>query len=441
MTAPVGGVTSPHEEAALLEWVEELNEGAGIEAHGRMEIGLAHGATVVEQPEQLEVSRREVHGGVGGAQAPHRFMTEEREQETGARATLLEQAATLRLGVGWYHAGVVYLQKQLLKTNNVLPYDITGDPGGIMRAIAVEDFSVGPKLVELPVPEPGRGEVLVKVHAASVNGFDATVSSGALQGMMEHHFPVVLGKDFSGQVEAVGESVSGLAPGDAVFGVLMREFLGDGTFAEYVVVPEAIGLAKMPSGLDYAEAGALGLAGAAAVAGLDALAPSHGHSLLIAGATGGVGSLAIQLARARAAEVIATARPGEEARFVAELGANETADYTADMEAVLRSRYPEGVDAVLHLAGDAAQLARLVRSGGRLASTLGVGADQLLGPEISATAVMAMPGAPVLSSLGAETAAGRLRVPIQRQYRLEEVPQALGDFGQGTLGKLAVAIA
>jgi NADPH2:quinone reductase len=309
-----------------------------------------------------------------------------------------------------------------------------------MRAVAIEDFKVGPTEVELPVPKPGPGEVLVKVRASSVNGFDVAAASGMLQGMMEHRFPVVLGKDFAGTVEAVGDGVSKVALGDQVFGVLMREFMGDGTFGEYVVVPEAIGLAKMPSALDHAVAGALGLAGAAATASIEALAPSAGQTVLIAGATGGVGALAIQLAHARGAHVIATARPGEEARFVTGLGADSVVDYTGDIAATIRSAWPTGVDAVLHLAGDALLLAQLVRPGGRFASTLGVGADQLEAPGLTATAVMAMPTAGVLEALAADVAAGKLLVPIRHAYRLEDVPQAIADFARGTLGKLAIAI-
>jgi NADPH2:quinone reductase len=309
-----------------------------------------------------------------------------------------------------------------------------------MRAVAIEDFKVGPTAVEVPMPEPGPGEALVKVAASSVNGFDVAAASGMLQGMMEHRFPVVLGKDFAGTIEEVGDGVSSVAPGDQVFGVLMREFMGDGTFGEYVIVPAAIGLAKMPPGLDHAVAGALGLAGAAAAAAIDALAPSTGQTVLIAGATGGVGALAIQLAHARGAHVIATARPGEEARFVTGLGADSVIDYTNDVETTVRSGWPAGVDAALHLAGDAQQLARLVRPGGRFASTLGVGADQLETPDFTATAVMAMPSAGVLDLLAADVAAGKLLVPIQHTYQLEDVPQAIVDFARGTLGKLAIAI-
>jgi NADPH2:quinone reductase len=261
-----------------------------------------------------------------------------------------------------------------------------------------------------------------------------------LKGMMEHRFPVVLGKDFAGTVEKAGEEISNVVVGDEVFGVLMREHLGDGTLADYVVVPGGIGLTKISPGLDQATAGALGLAGAAAYAAVDAVAPSSGETVLISGATGGVGAIATQLASARSAEVIATARPGEEADFVKSLGAAHTIDYSRDITEQFRSLRADGVHAVIHLAGNASQLADLVMPTGRMASTLGVTGEQLGDRDIEVTTVVAMPTASVLDRLAGEIAAGKLRVPIQRTYRLEETPQAIADFAQGTLGKLAIAL-
>jgi NADPH:quinone reductase-like Zn-dependent oxidoreductase len=309
-----------------------------------------------------------------------------------------------------------------------------------MRAIAVESFETGPVLVDLPVPEPEPGEVLVKVSHASLNGFDAAVAGGMVKDMMEHRFPVVLGKDYAGTVEAIGDGVSRVEVGDQVFGVLMREYVGDGTFADFVVIPEAIGLTKVPSGLERSDAGALGLAGTAALASIEAVAPSSGETLLIGGATGGVGSKVIQMAVARGAEVIATARPGEESDFVKGFGAEHTADYTGDLAAQVRGIRPEGVHAALHLAGDGTELADLVADGGRFASTLGIGPDQLGDRNLQATAVVAMPTAEVLDRLAADVATGTLRVAINRTYKLEEVPQAIQDYAQGSLGKLAITI-
>lgn len=162
--------------------------------------------------------------------------------------------------------------------------------------------------------------------------------------------------------------------------------------------------------------------------------------MLIGGATGGVGSIAIQLAVSRGAEVIATAKPGEAADFVIGLGASQIVDYTGDLAAQVRAIRPDGVDAAVHLAGDGLQLADLVASGGRFASTLGLGPDQMGDRGLQATAVVAMPTADVLDRLAAEVVAGRLRVPVQRTYKLEEVPQALSDYAKSSFGKSAITI-
>jgi NADPH:quinone reductase-like Zn-dependent oxidoreductase len=306
-----------------------------------------------------------------------------------------------------------------------------------MRAIAVNDFGTPPVLTDLPRPEPGPGEILVHVRASSINGFDAAVAAGMLKGMMEHRFPVVLGKDFAGVVEALGEGSSRFAPGDAVFGVVMKPFLGDGGLGEYLVVGEEHGIARVPDGLDLQAAGALGLAGTAACNAIDAITPTAGELVLISGATGGVGSMALQYAGAAGASVIATARPGAEEEFVRGLGAAHAVDYTGDLAAQVRAIAPDGVAAIVHLAGDAEQLAGLLAAGGRIASTLGYGSDQ----HAAAVAVMANPDAATLEHLAADAASGRLRVAITRTYPLEEAPQALIDFSAGRhQGKLGVTV-
>ena len=130
-----------------------------------------------------------------------------------------------------------------------------------MRAVVLTEPGSVPTLAQLEVPEPGEGEVRVHVHAASVNGFDLAVAAGYLTGMMEHRYPVVLGKDFAGIVDAVGAGVTDYTAGERVFGVVTKPYLGDGSFGEYVVVPVAVGLAKLPASVGFPEGAALGLAG------------------------------------------------------------------------------------------------------------------------------------------------------------------------------------
>ncbi|HJR44749.1 MAG TPA: NADP-dependent oxidoreductase [Actinomycetota bacterium] len=309
-----------------------------------------------------------------------------------------------------------------------------------MKAIAFTDFGVAPALLDVPMPEPAPGEVLVRVDHSSINGFDLAVGAGKVKGAMEHRFPVVLGRDFAGTVEAIGNGVTTVKPGDEVFGVVSYKYLGPGSFAEFVSVQEGVGLAKVPSGVEMATAGALGLAGAAAHAAVAAVSPSSGDTVLIGGATGGVGANAIQLAAMRGAEVIATARPGAETEFVKSLGARHAVDYTAGTADQLRVLAKDGVQAAIHLAGDGLELADLVADGGRFASTLGLGPDQLPNRNVQATAIVSTATNDVLSELAVHVAAGRLQVPVQHTYKLEEVPQAMADFTKGSLGKFAVAI-
>ena len=122
-----------------------------------------------------------------------------------------------------------------------------------MRAFAMTDFDAVPALIDLEVPEPAGGEVRVRVRAASVNGFDLAVAAGHTKDYMEHRFPLVLGKDFAGEVDAVGTGVTDYVVGDRVFGTVTKPYLGDGSFAEYVTVPTAIGIAKLPENVSFTE--------------------------------------------------------------------------------------------------------------------------------------------------------------------------------------------
>src|SRR4051812_45631257 len=229
--------------------------------------------------------------------------------------------------------------------------------GTSMKAFVLPAFDTQPTVADLPTPEPGPGEVLVRVRAASVNGIDLSIASGRLQGMLAYDFPVVLGKDFAGTVEAVGSSVIAFAVGDRVFGVVSDPSpLSSRSYAEFLAVPAQPNLTHIPDGVAVAAAGVLGLAGSAALQAVDAIAPTAGETVLVSGATGGVGAYAVQLVAARGASVIATAKSSEDAAFVRSLGASHTIDYTGDVVEQVRAIQPNGVDAVLHFAGDGAQL-------------------------------------------------------------------------------------
>jgi NADPH:quinone reductase len=305
-----------------------------------------------------------------------------------------------------------------------------------MRAVAMTGFGQPPELTDLPVPVPERGEILVHVEASSLNGFDLLVASGQAKDMMEYRFPVVLGRDFAGTVAA--SEAGDIAPGDMVFGMITKPYLKDGGFADYVTVSGSFGCARVPEGLSMPHAGALALAGTTAQDSVTAAAPQPGQTVLISGATGGVGAFATQLATAADAVVIATGRPGAEADFVRAMGAAHVVDYSGDIAAEVGRIAPAGVDALIHLAGDAESLGALVKSGGRFASTRGV--SSIGRSDVVVTAISASPTQDTLNELAEAVAQSRLLVPVTNTCGLAEAPEALGHFAHGAIGKLGVLI-
>src|SRR5215216_6708332 len=161
-----------------------------------------------------------------------------------------------------------------------------------MRAITLNAPETQPALREdLPEPNPAGDEVLVRVHASSVNPVDSSIAAGMLAQMgVEYEYPVILGRDYAGVVERAGGGVSGYRPGDQVFGFLLHAnpTARDGAWAELITVTDEISIAPAPDGVDLAIAGAAPLAGITAMTAIDALGLSEHDVLLVAGATGGV---------------------------------------------------------------------------------------------------------------------------------------------------------
>jgi NADPH:quinone reductase-like Zn-dependent oxidoreductase len=313
-----------------------------------------------------------------------------------------------------------------------------------MRAVTLIDHDSGPALREVPTPEPGPNELLVRVHASSINGFDVAVANGVLRGMMEYEFPVTLGSDYAGVVEQVGADVGGYSVGDEVFGFVRKPTLQEGTWADYVVVPEDMFVARKPKSYDVVAAGSLPLAGAAALALVDAVAPAPGDVILVVGASGGVGGYAVQLAAKRGARVIATGTSQDEQRL-RDLGASETIDFTTeDVGAVVRERHAGGIQGLIDVAnfGDAfAAMAEVVADGGRAASTLGAAeVESLAARNVAATNVMASPDPATLARLAGHADAGDITVSIDSVHSLEDTDAALGRFAAGKRGKIGIEI-
>src|SRR5829696_7186362 len=215
-----------------------------------------------------------------------------------------------------------------------------------MRAIGEGEFGGPVTLMNLPIPQIRVDEVLIRVRAAGVNPFDWKVADGVIKDEKEHLFPLILGFDAAGVVERVGADVTRLFEGDEVYGYLSKPVMGEGTYAEHVGAPAAI-VAKKPEAVGFAEAAALPMPALTAMDLVDAVDLGEGQTVLIVGATGGVGSYAVQRAARRGARVIATARQANEA-FVRELGAREIIDHTReDLVESVRTTHPDGIGAVI----------------------------------------------------------------------------------------------
>jgi NADPH:quinone reductase-like Zn-dependent oxidoreductase len=255
---------------------------------------------------------------------------------------------------------------------------------------------------------------------------------------MEHRFPVVLGKDFAGTVDAVGTAVTDYEVGDRVFGVVTKPYLGDGSFGEYVTVPTAVGLAGLPDEIGFVEGAALGLAGVAAIQAVDSAEVQPGQIVLVVGATGGVGNQAVQLASNAGAHVVATAATDEEQALVTDLGAAATVDHSGDLTAAVRQAHPDGVDVVLHFAGDPTVALAALRPGGRFVSTMIMSPDQIPTEDATVVPVYANPEPATLDRVARHQAEGATRVHVQGTYPLDQVSTAFEAFAAGTRGKVVV---
>lgn len=309
-----------------------------------------------------------------------------------------------------------------------------------MRAITLNEPDTQPAPREdLPAPTPADNEVLVRVHASSVNPVDGSIAAGLLASMgVEYEYPVTLGRDYAGAVEQTGSAVSSFKAGDQVFGFLLHAnpTARDGAWTELITVTEELSIAPVPEGVALAVAGAAPLAGITAVASIDALDLKQGDVLLVAGATGGVGSLAVQLAAKAGATVVAPALPEDE-EFLRGLGVSEIVPRDGDVAAAVRERFPHGVDALLDLVNYApGTYDAALKDDARIASPTGAAGE---GP--GRTMVMAAPTAENLQRLGQLLADGTLRVPVQASYPLDQAPQALAALsGEHTQGKLAIEV-
>ncbi|WP_211238343.1 NADP-dependent oxidoreductase [Deinococcus pimensis] len=314
-----------------------------------------------------------------------------------------------------------------------------------MRALYVPAAGEQPKLADLPTPTPTEGTVLIRVKAAGLNPIDNGVAMGMLaQWGLPHEYPVVLGRDAAGVVEAVGAGVDHVAVGDEVLGhVLLAPPISAGTLAELAVLPAAA-VTKKPAGLDFTKAAALPLAGAGAVQTIEAIDAQAGQTVLVNGASGGVGSFVVQLLAARGVKVVATGKASDAARL-RELGASQVVDFTAGpVVEQVRAAFPNGVDALINLHGmdPAGVPIGAVRQGGKVSSLAAMPDEETLrAAGVTGTPVMARPTREVIAPLADRAAAGDLKVVVSEVLPLDRAAEGLGRLATGgASGKLVVTL-
>jgi NADPH:quinone reductase-like Zn-dependent oxidoreductase len=314
-----------------------------------------------------------------------------------------------------------------------------------MRAAAIDRFG-GPEVLRLhvlPVPDVGSDEVLIAVHTAGVGSWDADMREGWSPDGRRPRFPLVLGTDGSGTIAVVGSRVRRFRRGDIVYSYSFANPKG-GFYAEYVAVAaEKVG--RPPDMLSLKEAGALPTTGLTAIQGVDdVLHVKRGEAVAIHGASGGVGSLALQFAKMRGARVLATASGKDGLAFVRRLGADQAADGRRDDLRAAAFRFaPDGIDAVLAFVGGKPleRLLDAVRRGGRVAYPNGVEPAPRKRRGLAIQSYDATSGVREFERLGRAIEAARLKVPIAAAYPLEEAARAHKRLAKGhVLGKIVLRI-
>lgn len=310
-----------------------------------------------------------------------------------------------------------------------------------MRVAKYDKFN-GPKGVEvgeLDVPELKEGEILVRIEAAGVNPVDAVITKGYYKDMMPHSFPIIPGWDFAGVIEERGHAARRFEVGDEVFAYARRPEVKWGTFAEYIVIPESY-VAKRPENISMEAVSAIPLAGLTAYQSLYQYGKLYeGQKLLILGASGGVGSFGIQLAKAKGAEVIGVAS-SKNHDYMKSLGADHTIDYNdQDVGEAVKEIYSEGVDLIFDCtSGETLQQSlKCLKDSGKLVSILNQGDE--LDSEIDFQFVFVEPNALQLDHLRQLVEDEKVKVQVSSVFNLEEVVEALEQIETlHTTGKIVI---
>lgn len=301
-----------------------------------------------------------------------------------------------------------------------------------MKAIVFDRFG-GPEVLreaDVDLPTPGPEQVRVRVRAAGVNPVDGKTRAGLMAAMRRTTFPAIPGGELAGVVDAVGEDVRDLRVGDEVLG-----WSDTGAYAEHAL---ATTLVRKPADLSWADAAALPVAVDTTERVLDLLGVVAGETLLMHGASGGVGTLAVQLAVARGALVLATAGPGNQ-EYLTSLGATATT-YGEGLVARVRSLAPDGVDAVFDLAGKGALEDSITLRGGtdRIVTIADLSAQQL---GVTFARGGTDRAAEPLSAVAADVAAGALTTTVTIHPLHEAVTAHEASDAGHVRGKLVLSVA
>jgi NADPH:quinone reductase-like Zn-dependent oxidoreductase len=308
-----------------------------------------------------------------------------------------------------------------------------------MKAIRIHGFG-GPEVVELddaPVPQPRENELLIRVHAASVNPVDYKIRNGTVPWVTREMLPITLGRDLSGTVESAGAGVNTFRQGGAIYAMLGG--IDRGSYAEYLVVKPNEAAPK-PARLSYIEAAAVPLGALTAWQGLF----DHGHlqagqTVLIHGGSGGVGHFAIQFAKVKGATVLTTVS-GQNLDFARELGADRAIDYQSQrFEEIARD-----VDLVLDLVGGETQERSwsALKPGGVLVSALGEPSrEKAMQHRAHGLGYRAQPNAGQLAEIGRLIDQGKVRPVVMATYPLAEARQAHERLERGHVrGKIVLVV-
>lgn len=282
-----------------------------------------------------------------------------------------------------------------------------------MKAVQFTEYGDADVLhvVEIDEPHAGPGQVRIKVAAAGVNGMDWKIRAGYLQEMIPVTFPAGLGLDASGVVDETGDGVADVAVGDAVFGS------GSKTYAEYAVLNF---WAAKPDSLSFEEAAGYPIPVETAIRILDQVGVQAGQTLVVSGASGGVGSAVLQIARDRGITVIGTASAANQ-DYVRSLGATPTT-YGDGMVERVRALAPNGVDAALDLAGSGV-IAELIELTGEPAKVLSI-ADFAAGEHGAQVSTDSANQNAAYAEAARLASAGELSIPVQQSFSLDQAAQA-----------------